>query len=214
MRSSHAISVRRSRYRRAEQPGNPQQLDQKPLTFIRQVAALTEYPALMDSEHASSLFPSDAIARAREMLDACHSIGAYSHSKGVPLIREHIAEFMRERDGGVEADPEHIFLTAGASAGVSNLLQLLVQNTSTGVAIPIPQYPLYTAALALNSAVPVRYYLNEADDWSLDVKELAKNVEQARSEGTDVRALVVIKCVRIARPRLTSTAPATPLARV
>lgn len=89
-------------------------------------------------------------------------------------------------------------MTAGASGGVSNLLQLMISNPKCGVMIPIPQYPLYTAALALNNAVGVRYYLREDDDWSLDIDGLQKTLDDARAEGTDVRAIVVIKCARVA----------------
>src|SRR5579859_7266360 len=48
--------------------GNPQALDQKPLTFIRQVLAMMEYPDLLAEDKLSitkQLFPSDAIDRAR-----------------------------------------------------------------------------------------------------------------------------------------------------
>lgn len=91
--------------------GNPQQrgLDQKPLTFVRQVrfqstkivlshssivqvAALMEVPELADK--ATDLFPSDVIARAKLLQEEIGSIGAYSHSQGVPYIRESVAKFI------------------------------------------------------------------------------------------------------------------------
>ncbi|KAG8774914.1 hypothetical protein FRC12_001761 [Ceratobasidium sp. 428] len=74
--------------------GNPQQkgLDQPPITFTRQVASLLEYPELMET--GKGLFPADAIARARELYDEIGSIGAYSHSQGVPFIRESVAKFI------------------------------------------------------------------------------------------------------------------------
>lgn len=36
------------------------------------------------------------------------------------------------------------------------------------------------------------YYLDEATGWGLEISELKKQLETARSEGTVVRALVVI----------------------
>jgi len=74
--------------------GNPQQkgLDQKPITFTRQVAALTEWPAL--AELAPGVFPPDVVARAKELSDEIGSIGAYSHSQGVPFIRQNVAKFI------------------------------------------------------------------------------------------------------------------------
>lgn len=96
-----------------------------------------------------------------------------------------------ERDG-YPSSPAKIYLTAGASAGVSNIFQCLLSSPQDGVLIPIPQYPLYTAALALNSARPVPYYLKESNDWGLDVEGLRKGLEEARDEGTVVKAMVVI----------------------
>ncbi len=42
--------------------GNPQALEQKPLTFLRQVLALCQYPDLLS--HAAELFPPDVIETA------------------------------------------------------------------------------------------------------------------------------------------------------
>ncbi|KAJ1984524.1 alanine transaminase [Dimargaris verticillata] len=175
--------------------GNPQQLKQPPITFFRQVAALTEYPELLKPEHealVSQLFPDDAVRRARELLaSAGNAIGAYSHSQGIQTIREHVAEFIEARDG-FPANPNDIYLTAGASTGVQQILQLLISSDHVGVMIPIPQYPLYTASLALFDAHPVPYYLDESKEWSMDLPGLERSLRRARSNGIDVRALVII----------------------
>ncbi|KAI9358815.1 pyridoxal phosphate-dependent transferase [Pilaira anomala] len=174
--------------------GNPQQLNQKPITFFRQVASLCENPELLKVENretVSKLYPADAIARAELLMKNIGSVGAYTHSKGIQHIRENVAKFIEKRDG-YAADPENIYLTQGASEGVQKVVQLLTQNSHTGIMIPIPQYPLYSATLSLVDAIPVQYYLNEKEDWGLDVAELQKSVDEARNNGTDVRALVII----------------------
>lgn len=51
-------------------------------------------PDLIDHELSSQLFPEDARRRAREMIEEIGSVGAYSHSKGIPLVRRHIADFL------------------------------------------------------------------------------------------------------------------------
>ena len=51
-----------------------------------------EWPAL--AELAPSVFPKDVIARAKELQEEIGSIGAYSHSQGVPLIRKHVSKFI------------------------------------------------------------------------------------------------------------------------
>ena len=96
------------------------------------------------------------------------SVGAYSHSKGIPLIRERIADFIKSRDG-FPSDPESIFLTAGASPGVQTVLQTIIAHENVGIMIPIPQYPLYTASIALFGGKAIPYYLDEANDWSMSV---------------------------------------------
>ena len=73
-------------------------------------------PELIDS---SNDMPSDVKARARELLAGCGggSIGAYSQSDGIALIRKHVAEFIEQRDG-FPADPDRILLSGGASEGI------------------------------------------------------------------------------------------------
>lgn len=75
---------------------------------------------------------------------------------------------------------------------MANIIQIIINSPLDGVLIPIPQYPLYTAALALNSAKAIPYYLNEADDWSLDTEGLIAGVKAAKDEGTILKAMVVI----------------------
>jgi alanine transaminase len=45
-------------------------------------------------ESGRDIFPKDAIVRAKELYDEIGSIGAYSHSQGVPYIRKHVAKFI------------------------------------------------------------------------------------------------------------------------
>lgn len=77
--------------------GNPQQLDQKPITFFRQVVSLLENPLLLEHEDVllNQLgYKSDVITRAKWLLSKVGSVGAYSASAGVPAIKESIAQFI------------------------------------------------------------------------------------------------------------------------
>lgn len=177
--------------------GNPQQkgLDQPPLTFTRQVAALTEYPELI--ELAKNAFPSDVIERAKELLEEAGSVGAYSHSQGVPFIRKSVAKFIQERDG-YPSNHNHIFLTGGASVGVSLIMQMLIKPVTqnnphpSGILIPIPQYPLYTATIAQYSGTPIPYLLDEASGWSTSPEEISAALAKATEAGIVPKALVII----------------------
>ena len=77
--------------------GNPQQLDQKPLTFFRQVLSILENPALLDKADVlvNQLgYKPDVLQRAERLLKDVGSVGAYSASNGVPSIRQSIADFL------------------------------------------------------------------------------------------------------------------------
>lgn len=174
--------------------GNPQQLDQKPITFFRQVLSLLENPLLLEHEDVlvNSLgYKTDVISRAKWLLSQVGSVGAYSASAGVPAIKESIAKFLEKRDG-FAADPAHVYLSAGASSGVNTLLHTICAGPDTGILVPIPQYPLYTASLSVLDATCVPYYLDESSNWGTSLEEIKTSYEKAKSSGTDVRAIVII----------------------
>lgn len=172
--------------------GNPHALGQKPLTFPRQVIALCQAPFLLDDPNVGLLFPADAIARARHYLSITSGgLGAYSDSRGLPAIRKEVADFIARRDG-YPSDPELIFLTDGASKGVMQILNSIVRNEKDGILVPVPQYPLYSAAITLFGGSLVPYYLDESANWGLDINNLEQSVLQARRNGITVRALVII----------------------
>ncbi|XP_076837655.1 alanine aminotransferase 2-like isoform X2 [Brachyhypopomus gauderio] len=161
--------------------GDAHAMGQQPITFFRQVLALCSYPELLDDNK----FPEDAKNRARRILKACggSSIGAYTASQGIECVRQDVSRYIERRDGGIPSDPDDIYMTTGASDGIVTMLKLLTAgegSTRTGVMIPIPQYPLYSAAIAELGAVQVDYYLNEDKCWSLDISELQRSLQAAR----------------------------------
>ncbi len=170
--------------------GNPQQLGQQPITYFRQVLALVEYDKLLEGA-AKSAFPADAVARAQAYLKEVKSVGAYSHSQGVELVRREVADFIGKRDGFL-ADPELVFLTDGASPGVQAWIRALIRNESDGLMIPIPQYPLYSACIPLYGGSAIEYFLDEKGGWSLSVEALQKSFDSAKGKKINPRALVVI----------------------
>ena len=174
--------------------GNPQQLDQKPITFFRQVLSLLENPQLLEKEDVLTKglgYPADVIERARRLLKEVRSVGAYSQSQGAPGLRASVSAFLERRDG-YPASVDSIFLSAGASSGVNTLLHIVCADPTVGVLVPIPQYPLYTATLAVIDARCVPYYLDESRAWGTDVDAVMQAYKDAKAQGTDVRAVVVI----------------------
>lgn len=165
---------------------------QKPMTYLRQVMALCAYPELMNSD----MFPLDAKDKAKKLLKDCGggSVGAYTDSAGLGIVRQAVADFITKRDDGVPCLKEDVYLCAGASAGIKIIMQLLLNapgSKPAGFMIPIPQYPLYSATVSEYSAEQVGYYLDEDNNWGLSIDELERAYESAL-ERCEPKAICII----------------------
>ena len=171
--------------------GNPQALGQKPLTFVRQCLSLLINPELIDTAEIAALYPLDVVERARRYMGAVASVGAYTDSQGVEVVREEVSDFIAQRDG-FPADADDIFLTDGASVGVKALMQMLIRGPKDAILAPVPQYPLYSAVCTMLSGTLAPYHLDEAMRWGVTDEELQLALGRARSLGATPRVLVVI----------------------
>jgi aspartate/methionine/tyrosine aminotransferase len=182
--------------------GNPQALGQKPITYYRQVLALLEEPDRIAREHrlrAAGVLDGTASEHVLEVAASFlermpAGLGAYTDSHGAPFIREAVARFIDDRDGGGSppADPDRIFLTNGASEGVRMLVEQLIAEAGDGILIPIPQYPLYSATIKRCGGTQVGYYPDEDRGWSLERETLEEAIDGARRRGIRAKAIVVI----------------------
>ena len=172
--------------------GNPQALKQPPLTYIRQLLSLLEYPALLEHEALRSCYPVDVIERAKAILDK-HPIGlgAYTQSAGIPFVRKSIADFIARRDG-IPTDPTRVIVTDGASKAAQSVLTALLRNDNDGFMIPIPQYPLYSASLTLYGGQQIEYLLDEEHEWQLREDVLVESYSNAVARGIRPVGIVVI----------------------
>lgn len=178
--------------------GNPQAVGAKPLTFHRQVLSLLSNPVLLEDPGTAKLYPEDVLARAKEYLGGYPNFGAYSHSKGVALFRQKVADYIDRRDGSKvpPADIEDIYLTDGASAGVKTVLETMIDGPLDGVLIPIPQYPLYSASITRLGGTSIGYELLEdymtGRGWGVDVGIIDARIKEFLATGGRVRAIAVI----------------------
>ena len=88
--------------------------------------------------------------------------------------------------------PQHIFITDGASVAVRYMLNALISGPQDAILVPIPQYPLYSAAIQLYGGQLLPYELKETSGWSMDLEEIRRSVREARARGVNVRALAFI----------------------
>jgi alanine-synthesizing transaminase len=172
--------------------GNPQALKQKPLTYLRQMLSLLEYPELLTSSEIKKIYPADVLRRAHSVLERHpHGTGAYTQSAGIPFIRQAVADFIHRRDG-IPTNKEYVILTDGASKGVQGALIALLKHPNDGVMIPIPQYPLYSASIALFGGRQIGYFLDEQHHWQLNESTLDESLNRAKHDGVNPVAIAVI----------------------
>lgn len=157
-----------------------------------QVLGLVLYPDLFEDPKITD----DVKERARAILSGTRgcSVGSYTDSSGIEVIRKHVAAYIQERDNGIPADPDNIILSTGASGAIKNLLALFHaehNGKKSGVMVPIPQYPLYSATITEFDMTQVDYYLDEDQKWGLDIKELERSVTEARKT-CNPRVIVII----------------------
>ena len=123
----------------------------------------------------------------KHMIEAVHKAmldnhNGYSPSPGTAEARESIAR-QAERSG--IKDVHDIIVTHGASEAIELSLTALLEK-GDNVLLPQPGYPLYSSIMAKLDAVVNPYYLNEEDDWNLDIADIESRINDK------TRAIVVI----------------------
>lgn len=171
--------------------GNPHYFKQKPMTYVREVLSLLEYPDLLNKD-ITGLYNSDSIARAKYILEQIpEGVGAYSASAGVGFVREAVAKFIAARDN-IPVNPDRVILTDGASKAVQTVIHAIIKNPNDGILLPIPQYPMYSASLTLAGGLSIGYYLDEENHWQLNEDILLDSYNTARMNKLNPVAITVI----------------------
>ena len=57
--------------------------------------------------------------------------------------------------------------------------------------IPVPQYPLYSATLSEYGAYQIEYYLDEENNWALNIDELERALNESKDRCVP-RGIVII----------------------
>jgi alanine-synthesizing transaminase len=118
------------------------------------------------------------------MIENLHSSEGYCHQKGIFPARE--AVVMQQQDRGITGvTAEDVFIGNGVSELIDLTLRGLL-NPGDEVLVPSPDYPLWTAGVALNQGTPVHYACLPQDRFEPDIKAVAKLITP------QTRAIVVI----------------------
>jgi len=98
----------------------------------------------------------------------------YTDSKGLFAPRKAVVHYTQEKGvAGVTVDD--VYLGNGASELISMSLNALL-NSGDEVLIPAPDYPLYTASVALAGGTPVHYLCDEGSGWLPDLDDIRRKI--------------------------------------
>jgi alanine-synthesizing transaminase len=110
----------------------------------------------------------------RDMIDRIEAAEPYCDSKGIPEARQAIVRHCRLN--GIEGvEFEDVYVGNGASEMIVMALEGLL-NGGDEILIPCPDFPLWTAAVALIGGTPVHYFCDEASAWQPDPKDIESRI--------------------------------------
>ncbi|MCW7541318.1 pyridoxal phosphate-dependent aminotransferase [Aquabacterium sp. A7-Y] len=128
------------------------------------------------------LEPPDEIVQ--DMIRNMPHTAGYTDSKGLFAPRKAVVHYCQEKGvRGVTVDD--VYLGNGASELIGMSLNALLNNGDE-VLIPAPDYPLYTAVVALSGGTPVHYVCDEQSGWLPDIDDIKRRITP------NTKAIVVI----------------------
>lgn len=121
---------------------------------------------------AFGLMPPDEIVQ--DMIRNLPDAAGYTDSKGLFAPRKAVVHYCQEKGiRGVAVDD--VYLGNGASELIVMALNAMLDNGDE-VLLPAPDYPLYTAAVALSGGNPVHYVCDESSDWFPDIADIKSKI--------------------------------------
>ncbi|SEK21906.1 alanine-synthesizing transaminase [Roseateles sp. YR242] len=121
---------------------------------------------------AFGLQPPDEIVQ--DMIRNLPDAAGYTDSKGLFAPRKAVVHYCQEKGiSGVSVDD--VYLGNGASELIVMALNALLDNGDE-VLLPAPDYPLYTAAVALSGGQPVHYICDESNGWYPDLDDIRAKI--------------------------------------
>ncbi|MBA6234201.1 MULTISPECIES: pyridoxal phosphate-dependent aminotransferase [unclassified Colwellia] len=98
----------------------------------------------------------------------------YCESKGIYSARVAVMQYFQQQ-GILDVNVEDIFIGNGVSELIVMAMQALLNNDDE-VLIPAPDYPLWTASVALSGGKAIHYRCDEENQWFPDLVDIANKI--------------------------------------
>lgn len=99
----------------------------------------------------------------------------YSDSQGIFSARKAVLQYYQSKGLLSAVDVRDVYLGNGVSELIVMTMQALM-NDGDEVLIPMPDYPLWTAAANLSGGTAVHYRCNEEDNWQPDIEDIKSKI--------------------------------------
>lgn len=119
------------------------------------------------------LLPPDEIVR--DVAMNLNVASGYSDSQGIFAARKAILQYYQAKGLLTATDVADVYIGNGASELIVMTMQALLDDGDE-VLIPMPDYPLWTAAANLAGGTAVHYRCNEDDHWQPDLADIESKI--------------------------------------
>jgi alanine-synthesizing transaminase len=99
----------------------------------------------------------------------------YSDSQGIFAARKAVLQYYQAKGLLSAVDVRDVYLGNGVSELIVMTMQALM-NDGDEILIPMPDYPLWTAAANLAGGTAVHYRCNEEDNWHPDIEDIKSKI--------------------------------------
>ena len=98
----------------------------------------------------------------------------YCESKGIYPARVAVMQYFQQQ-GILDVKIDDVYIGNGVSELIVMAMQGLLNNDDE-VLIPAPDYPLWTAAVALSGGEPIHYQCDDENYWFPDLEDMASKI--------------------------------------
>lgn len=120
----------------------------------------------------------------RDLIRNARYSEGYSNSKGIFSARKAIMQYCQLK-GFPNVDVDDIYIGNGVSELITMSMQGLL-DTGDEVLVPMPDYPLWTAAVSLAGGKAVHYICDEQAEWNPDIDDIKSKIT------SNTKAIVII----------------------